>query len=676
MNTYMYQGGPGLVRGHMPVMVFGLLVFFAIIVNPAIGWIRKSWKFKPAEMAMILALLLGVSSVIDAGLMRYFPCVCVYPLQTELTQPGWQKAKVISYVPRELMPNDCQYSKEVVENYVTPGEPLAWPQQPWNPISWANSDARKAFNASVAKSWHRVPWGAWRKPLTLWGAVIGLTFMGVVGLSVLVHRQWARRERIRYPLAEIANSLLMQDEEGRTLIFRSKLFWLGMIVPLFIGTLKTISLWHPNMITIPLGFEFPILKEVYPKFMATVGADQLGKLNIYPAVVGLTFLLGSDIGFSLGVACPFAVTVLFTLITLGFDMSGSHEIEGSVMAWQTFGGYLAFTLMLIYVGRRYYWQTAKEAICFVRQEETDVAAVWGTRVFLLSSVGIVAALIRVGLAWHIAILAVMFMMMIYVVVARLNAEAGAFFFKPSWGIPGVFLGLYGFSALGPTGFIIIGFIYFVLLADAFECLMPFAVNGLKTTSDTGIRTGRMGLVLGITVLATLALTIPTGLWSDYQNQAYVSAGGASRTIYNVAERNISKLALSGDLDKTVNYTSWQRLTHMRPDHRFLVSAAIGFGLVLALAAIRLRFTWWPIHPLIIVMFGSFGFIGKYGGSFLIGWFIKAIITRLAGPSKYGELRPLMIGIVVGDLGSGFITTCTIWIYYLVTGVQGPNWRFW
>jgi hypothetical protein len=676
MNTYMYSGGPGLVRGHMPVMVFGLLVFFAIIINPALGWIRKSWKFKPSEMALVLALLLGVSSIIDAGLMRYFPCVCVYPLQTERTMPGWQKAKVFSYVPHELMANDCQYSKEVVDNYITPGDPIVWPQHAWNPLAWADPNVRNKFKASVEKSWHRVPWGAWRKPLTLWGAVIGFTFMGVVGLSVLVHRQWARKERIRYPLAEIANALVLQDEDGRNTIFKNKLFWLGLIIPLFIGTLKAISLWHPDMITISLSFDFPMLKETYPKFMATVGSEYLGKLQIYPAVVGLTFLLGSDIGFSLGIACPLAVMVLFVLINLGFDMSGSHEIEGSIMAWQTFGGYLAFTLMLIYVGRRYYWQTAKEAICFVHQEETDKAAVWGARVFLLSSIGVVAALIRVGLAWHIAILAVMFMMMVYVVVARLNAEAGAFFFKPSWGIPGVFLGLYGFSALGPTGFIVVGFLYYVLLADAFECLMPFAVNGLKITSDTGIRTGKMGLVLGITVLVTLVLTIPTGLWSDYQNQAYVTAGGTSRNIYNVAERNISKLSLSGDLDKVANYTSWERLTHMRPDTRFLISVAVGFGLVLALSAIRLRYTWWPIHPLVVVMFGSFLFVGKYGWSFLLGWFIKSMITKLAGASKYMELKPLMIGVVVGDLGSGFITTCTLWIYYFVTGLQGPGWRFW
>jgi hypothetical protein len=90
----------------------------------------------------------------------------------------------------------------------------------------------------------------------------------------------------------------------------------------------------------------------------------------------------------------------------------------------------------------------------------------------------------------------------------------------------------------------------------------------------------------------------------------------------------------------------------------------------------LRYTWWPLHPLIIVMFGSFGFVGKYGGSFLLGWFAKAMVTRLAGASKYAEIRPLMLGIIVGDLGSGFITTCVLWIYYFVTGMQGPSWRFW
>jgi len=669
-----------MVRGHLPITVFGSLIFFVMAVNPLIGWVRKSWKFKPSEIALILALFLGVCAIIDAGLMRYFPGVCVYPLQTERTRLGWQTTKVVSYVPPIMMANDGRYSEEVVEEWVIPGDPIKWPAWMWRPGTWIGSDpnqveARQAFYRSVAKSWDRIPWYAWKKPVIYWGLVVSMTFAGVIGLSVLVHRQWARRERIRYPLAEIASSLLVQDQYGRTAIFRNKLFWIGLIVPLFIRLLMTIGLWYPDMITIPLSFDFPAIRDAYPKLMQTPGSRYLAEMHIYPTAVGLAFLLGSDIGLSLGLANPISVFAIYFLVAMGVDMSGG-DLEGNPMAWQTFGGYLAFGLMLLYIGRRYYWVSVKQAVTFVRHGETDNAAVWGLRVFLFCAMGIIAMLISVGLAWHIAIVTVLTVMLGFLVMARLNAEAGAFFYKPSWYMPGVLLGMYGFSSLGAKGYMAISLLFWVLMGDPFECLMPFAVNGLKTASDTGLKTGRMGLLLGITVLGALAVTIPTGLWSDYQQQAFTTGGRYSHQSYEAAERYIRKLDLAGELDKSNTQTSWERLKQIRPEARFLMSAAIGFGLVLALAAVRLRFTWWPLHPLIVLTFGAELLVGKYGASFLMGWFIKVMVTKLAGASRYATLRPLMMGVIIGDLLGGFLTTCVIWGIYFVTGVEGPNWRFW
>ena len=124
--------------------------------------------------------------------MRHFPRILVHPIQQERTHPGWQKAGVLNETPPQLLANGGKYSEKVVENYVTAmGEPGA-------PIAFKD-----------------VPWHAWRQPLMIWGAVIALILLAVISLSVLVHRQWADKERIRYPLAELARSLLEQDEKGR-----------------------------------------------------------------------------------------------------------------------------------------------------------------------------------------------------------------------------------------------------------------------------------------------------------------------------------------------------------------------------------------------------------------------------------------------------------------------------
>jgi hypothetical protein len=673
VNTYV--PGPNMVRGHLPVSVFGLLILFTIVVNPALGGIRASWRFKGSEIALVMALLLAVSTIIDAGLMRHFPNVCIWGMHVDRTTPAWQKTRVLDYVPTFMLANDCKYSEEVVGNYISPGDPIVWPSHAWNPAAWSDPNARSAFVISVKKSWDRIPWSAWRKPLLFWGCLISLSYAAVVGLSVLIHRQWARRERIRYPLAEIISSLLVQDAGGRTLIFRNKLFWVGMVIPLVIGMLKTISLWHPDMIIIPINFDFSVLNERFPKLMQTSGSSYLATFKIFPAAVGIAFLLASDIGLSLGISNIVTVLTLFFLLQIGVDTSGGGSLEGGIVPFQNFGAYLAYSIMLIYIGRQYYWQTARSAFAFLPSPETDTAAVWGLRVFFLCVTGLVVVLIVVGLPWHIAILGIMLAMMMFFVLARLNAEAGTFFCQPSWSITMVLLCLYGFGAMGPSAYLGITLVGYILVAGSFECLMPYVVNGLKVTTDTGLKTGVVGMVVGGTVITAMCVAVSTGLWSDYQNTVSPTAGKDTTAVYDFAARNIKKLQLSSEFEAAKGYTSWERLAHARPDRRFLTWTAVGFVLIFALSAARLRWAWWPLHPVILLTFGSILMVGRYGASLLLGWFIKVFILKLAGPTTYSSVKPFMIGVIAGDILSGFITMCVLRGYYLITGVNGPSWQF-
>lgn len=55
-------------------------------------------------------------------------------------------------------------------------------------------------------------------------------------------------------------------------------------------------------------------------------------------------------------------------------------------------------------------------------------------------------------------------------------------------------------------------------------------------------------------------------------------------------------------------------------------------------------------------------------SFIIGWLIKVAVTRYGGPRLYQNLKPLMIGLIAGDMLGGFIPMIIGLIYYLVTGL--------
>lgn len=651
VNKYV-PGVTGLVRGHLPVSVFGLLIFFVAIVNPLINLIRPSWRFRPGEIAVIMAMVLVSCSITDAGLLRHFPRSIMLPvIENATTHKVWQHDKVLDETPSIMLANDGKYDDAICGGYKR---------------GIGQKDKFLAFSA--------VPWNAWQRSLVFWCTVIGLVMIAVVSLSVIIHRQWAEKERIRYPIAELASTLLKQNDRGIPLIFSNKLFWIGLLIPLLIRVVHGIWMWFPNSIDIPLTIDLSGLRAKFPEFMKTPGANFFTAVELFPACIGFTYLLSSEIGFSLGVSNFVSVFILFMLISIGIDVSGS-QMTGGVMQWQNMGAFLAMGVMLLYIGRRYYWQTFKEAVSFTGHQETDRAGVWAFRTFILSVVGTVVVLSMAGMDWPIAGLAVFFTLLTYLVCARMNAECGTFFFAPSWMMPGVIVGLFGLTALGPKIMIILGLLMYVLTIDQFESLMPFAVNSLKIGTDANVKHGRTGLTIALTLLLVLSIAVPFILWAEYDHGVEMRRGAETVPVYDAASRVTTQLKLSGKLDEVHAYGAWDRLKAMRPEGDFLVAAAIGFFLLLACSALRLRYTWWPLHPVIVLAFAS-GPLAKFCASFFLGWMVKVAVNKFAGVTKYTEFKPLMIGLIVGDLSGSFLVMSGSWIYFLVTGTGGRHWLPW
>jgi len=642
---------PNPVRGHLPISVFGLLIVFVVAVNPIIAMLRTKWRLKPGEIAIAVALTLVGCSITDAGLLRFFPSTAIYPIHMNNEEkPGWRDTGVLAKTPPMLLANRGQYSDEVVGNYVRamgkPGQPISITQ---------------------------VPWHAWWQTLGIWSAIILSVALAVICLSVIVHGQWAKRERIRYPLAEVAGSLLERDDAGRTKIIRNRLFWLGMGIPLTVHLINGIKLWFPSSIEIPLVINCSALETAFPEFMKTPGARYFAWPRIYPACVGLTFLLATDIGFSLGIANPLGVTIMYYLLVVGVDMGGGY-LSGSYPGWQNFGSYLGIAAVLLYTGRRHYLVSLKQAVTFGAPGRTSAAG-WACRGLIVFSVAGVLLLRWAGLDWPLAILALALTMLMFFIVGRLNAECGTFFYKPTWGVCGVIVGLFGFTALGPKMVIILGLFLFLTTGDPFECLMPFALNGLKISTDTGNKPGRVGISLACAFVLAFAVAVPLALWADYNNVATATGGRWAAAVYDTAANCALQLELSRQPDDVDAYTSWDRLRNMQIDRSFAAAVVVGFALVVACGAMRLRCSWWPLHPVVFLGFGAWT-MGKYGASFFLGWLIKAGVMRFGGGRGYRSARKIMIGVIVGDLTGGFLMTAVAWIYYAITDVAPPGYHFW
>jgi hypothetical protein len=647
---------PSLTRGHLPISIFGMLFLLMAALNPLLYRLRASWRLRSSEIAVMLAMVLVACNIPHAGLMRTFTSTLVYPLQHNRAFPGWRKVGVLNYAPPGLLVTPPANDSRVLGGYITglgkPGSPIGLGE---------------------------VPWESWAAPLTFWLPLVVLAAVAAMCLSLILHRQWAHRERLRYPIADFANTLIDQDPH-RAIgpIFRNRLFWLGLVIFLSIHVFNCINTWAETDVQIPLRFKFTAIQAKYPQFAAMEEAKYVVEPLIIPTAVAFTFFLASDIGFSMGVTSLITLAVQILLLRMGVNVASSIS-SGGVRVWVSFGAFFGYTLVLLYIGRRYYWQTLKQAVLIRAQADTDAAGAWAGRLWLLSCLGMAVILASAGMGWLVALITVAMVMIMFLVLARINAECGAFFFKPEWNLLPVLIGLFSLPVLGPTATIIVGMLMIILLLDPFESLIPYVINGLKIADGTGVSPAKTTAVQGLAFVLALAAVVPVGLWADYnfgrvtditRDLVPLRPVGvqASKIPFLVAERGLTESSLSGQLQQSLSWSSWDRLLHMQPIAIFLWSVGAGIVGVLLLGGLRLRYPWWPLHPIVLLGYGAWT-MGKFGTSFLLGWAIKSAVTRLGGPKAYHHGRQFMMGVIAGDLSGGLIYMITHYVYYAFTGTH-------
>ena len=106
---------------------------------------------------------------------------------------------------------------------------------------------------------------------------------------------------------------------------------------------------------------------------------------------------------------------------------------------------------------------------------------------------------------------------------------------------------------------------------------------------------------------------------------------------------------------------------MSPNAPCLLAFGGGLAAVLAFAAIRLRWPKWPLHPVLFLVWSTWP--GRVlAASFLGGWTIKVLVTQYGGASWYQRLKPLMFGLIAGEMLGGLVPIAAGLVYWLATGL--------
>jgi hypothetical protein len=516
-----------------------------------------------------------------------------------------------------------------------------------------------------------LPWRTWGPTLAFWMPLAVL--MGVMALcfALIVHPQWSERELLAYPVARFMEELSGRDE-GRALpnLVRDRMFWLGF-VPLFLfHVIDGLHVWFTWVPEIPRALDFNPLKVLFPNASKIWLSMAYFNPTIYASVIAFCFFMTTSVSFSLGIGHFLFIALATFLLTQGIPME--WEAIGAKKAnLMRFGAYAGIATIVLYTGRRYYVKVAGNAFAFMRSKEAPNYATWAARVAAVCAILFTVLLHRIGLDWLLAVCFVGLMCLMHIVMSRIVSETGAFYIESGWVPVGVMTGLFGFDLLGPTGYIIVGVLSAVFLLDPREILMPYLSTALRLADKTAnVKPARIVPWLGIACAVSLGLAGVVTIWLLYNHGVMTGDSFARHDVpvstFDTVTQYISTASAEGTLAQATRAQGLEHWKLFEPD-----SGAfpwVGFGLVLAIgtAAARLRLPWWPLHPVAFAVWGTWPMI-VLAFSFFLGWIVKASVVSIGGARAYHQLKPLMIGVIAGELAISLTWTAVGAIYYFVTG---------
>ncbi|KKL54203.1 hypothetical protein LCGC14_2267750, partial [marine sediment metagenome] len=362
------------------------------------------------------------------------------------------------------------------------------------------------------------------------------------------------------------------------------------------------------------------------------------------------------------------------LLKAGVDVSGNYMTGGTFM-WQRFGSYLAIALMVLYLGRRFYWAIAKQTV-FIRGKGStgDVLPreVWAARLGVIACVLMVIMLWRIGLhpalgAGFVLLTGLMFMML-----GRINAATGLFLIQPFWNPVVVMLGLFGASTLGPQTLIILAMLVTMISIDTRIAVVPLALNALRLGDRQNVKPGKLAGWLIVAVILALIGSMLFTVWLVYDKGVHGMDSAGTRWALEVArmpfkllERNVNKLT-EDQLEAAAQPLTLARLAGGRTAKHFYTAMAVGLVLVFGCSWLRLRFPGWPLHPVLFLVWGN-NWMTIYAPSFMLAWLLKNLILKYGGQKSYARAKGFFVGLVAGEFAAAMIIALIAAGHYLDTG---------
>lgn len=638
-----------VVYNLLPPVIYGGLLAAILLLNPLLRRIHAAWVLNRSELVVLLMLAAVAGSISSYGFAQPLPTTLMMPHQEFRVRPGWAESDLLGRVlPSYMLADPSSDESRVLSGYIT-------------------GLSEGAGHIPLSE----VPWGAWVQALCWWLPLAGMVLLMSIGMSVVVHRQWSQHECLPYPIPAFTDALLPSISGESNPLWNFRLFWWGFGVVGILHLNNYACHWWPDvLIPVRLQFDFTALRELVP-VLGDAGMRLLRPSIIF-SVVGLAYFIASDVSFTMSVA-PIAFCLLTgTLASYGVQMRYGNHLTPHPQAMIFAGGYTGLLLMMLYTGRHYYWRALRSGLGLPNEEPVEPHVTVAVQAVLAAGACVTLMLTFAGVDLPFALLYTLGLAMVYVVISRTVVETGAFWIGSHVFPAVILLGFFGSVSLGLRSSLILFVVSTVVLCAPGWAPMPFMVHALKLGDASALPVRRLGRLLVPTALIALAVTAVATIYWQYDQGAPPPNWWPRRVAAMPYETVIGierTLAAQGSLEQSNALGTVGRMLHARPSAAAVSAFFIALAACIGLGIGRLRFAWWPLHPVCFV------FVDQVHGqmlafSFLLGWCIKSSVERYGGARLYRQLKPLMIGLIAGELAGMFVPSVVGTVAYLC-GVQAP-----
>ena len=601
-NDY-YIGATYLSGNFFPIGGVAILLLLTLVINPlviALGYREKA--FRPSEIITCWSLVVVVAGIPSSGLMRYLIPHIAAPIYYANKTNGWGDS-IVAHLPSRLIVTD--------------------------PV--AVRDFFEGLNRG-----DQIPWHAWAIPLGWWSIFVALLFAIYFCLSSIVRKQWVENEHFAFPLVRLPTMMASAPEPGQLMnsFLRNRLLWTAVLLVTALHTVKGMHTLFPNIPDIPTSVNLS-------KYVTTSPYNAVNEVTfaVYPLVIGFSYLMTSEVCFSLWFFyLVFKAQVLYGAFN-SWDMTGPGAgiaMGPSFTIYQEAGGAVMLVIWLLWSMRAHLGEVFAKT--FMRHSPIDDSQEpMPHRLALLGLMGAYIGLyiwftLVADIQPNIAVPILGGTFAIFLMLSWLVAQAGLLFIQQSFSPTQIGANLVTQGSMSIQSLTMASMAEHVAWFDAREFMMPSLLNADKAADDTHLSPRSLTKALAVTVTLAVVVSAVASIWLPYTHGG--GTGLKNAWMYTGAPTTIFKWVTS------------QTQTHAQ-HVSMIINLAIGALTVLAMFALRSLLPGCPIHPAGFLVAGSFP-MALLWCSLLLGWGIKLPILRYGGNRLYQALLPFFMGLVLGD----------------------------